>query len=108
MNDDFNTAKAISVLFEINKAYNKTKDSTFIHLLIKLGNVLGFFWNLEEKLSDDLSDISSELIELLISYRIRFKKEKNWEMADAIRNDLKEMRIVLKDTPEGTDWNIEK
>ena len=108
MNDDFNTAKAISVLFEINKAYNKTKDSTFIHLLIKLGNVLGFFWNLEEKLSDDLSDISSELIELLISYRIRFKNEKNWEMADTVRNDLKEMGIVLKDTPEGTDWNIEK
>jgi len=108
MNDDFNTAKAISVLFDITKAYNKTKDPTFIHLLIKLGNVLGFFTNLKEKLSNDLSDISGDLIELLISYRNRFKKEKNWEMADQIRNDLKEMGITLKDTPEGTDWNIEK
>ncbi len=106
MNDDFNTAKAISVLFDINKAYNKTKDPAFVHLLIELGNVLGFFLDLKEKLSNDLSDISGELIELLISYRNRFKKEKNWEMADAIRNDLKEMGITLKDTPEGTDWNI--
>ncbi len=108
MNDDFNTAKAISVLFDINKAYNKTKDTNFIHLLIELGNILGFFYDLKEKLSNDLSDISGELIELLISYRLRFKKEKNWEMADAIRDDLKKMGITLKDTPEGTDWNIEK
>lgn len=36
-----------------------------------------------------------------------FYKEKNWEMVDAIRNDLKKMGITLKDTPEGTDWNIE-
>lgn len=56
----------------------------------------------------DLSDISGELIELLISYRNRFKKEKNWEMADTIRTDLKKMGITLKDTPERTDWNIEK
>jgi len=108
MNDDFNTAKAISVLFDITKAYNKTKDPAFIHLLIELGNVLGFFLDLDVKLSNDLSDISSELIELFINYRNRLKKEKNWEMADAIRNDLKKMGIVLKDTPEGTDWSIEK
>ncbi len=108
MNDDFNTAKAISVLFDITKAYNKTKDSTFIHLLIELGTVLGFFTNMEEKLSNNLSDISGELVELLISYRLRFKKEKNWGMADAIRDDLKKMGIALKDTPEGTDWKIEK
>ena len=108
MNDDFNTAKAISVLFDISKAYNKTKDKTFIHLLIELGNILGFFLELKDKLSNDLSDISGELIELLISYRNRFKKEKNWEMADTIRTDLKKMGITLKDTPERTDWNIEK
>ena len=108
MNDDFNTAKAISVLFDISKAYNKTKDQTFIHILIELGNVLGFFLNLEEKLKNDISEISSELIELLISYRIRFKNEKNWEMADAIRSDLTKLGITLKDTPNGTDWSIDK
>jgi cysteinyl-tRNA synthetase len=108
MNDDFNTAKAISVLFDITKAYNKTKDLNFIHLLIELGNILGFFLDLKEKLSNDPNGISSELIELLISSRNRFKKEKNWKMADAIRNNLKEMGITLKDTPEGTEWNIEK
>lgn len=85
MNDDFNTAKAISVLFDITKAYNKTKDLNFIHLLIELGNILGFFLDLKEKLSNDPNGISSELIELLISSRNRFKKEKNWKMADASR-----------------------
>ena len=40
--------------------------------------------------------------------QLLFYQEKNWEMADRIRNDLKEMDITLKDTPGGTDWNIEK
>lgn len=108
MNDDFNTAKAISVLFDISKTYNKTKDPAFIHLLIELGNVLGFFDNLEEKLNEDISGVSTKLIELFISYRTKFKKENNWAMADKIRDDLQEINIVLKDTPDGTDWNIEK
>ncbi|MDP8268410.1 MAG: cysteine--tRNA ligase [Candidatus Tenebribacter davisii] len=108
MNNDFNTAKAISVLFDITKTYNKTKDPIYIHLLIELGNVLGFFMNIEEKLNNEISDISNELIDLIINYRISFKKEKNWKMADAIRNDLKKIGVVLKDTPEGTEWSIEK
>lgn len=108
MNDDFNTAKAISVLFDISKAYNKTKDTNYIQLMIELGNVLGFFSNLEQKLAVEVQGISSQLIELLIKYRTSFKKEKNWEMADKIRDDLKELNIVLKDTPDGTDWSIEK
>jgi len=106
MNDDFNTAKAISVLFDVTKAYNKIKDPTFIHLLIELGNVLGFFQDLDNKLSNDLSDISDELIELIINIRNLLKKKKNWEIADAIRKDLKEIGIILKDTPEGTNWSI--
>jgi len=108
MDDDFNTAKAISVLFDISKAYNKTKDISYIHLMLELGNVLGFFSNLEEKLAEEVKGISSQLIELIISYRTSFKKEKNWKMADKIRDDLKELNIVLKDTPSGTDWSIEK
>ena len=44
----------------------------------------------------------------MINYRIQFKKEKNWEMADQIRNDLEKIGIRLKDTADGTDWKLVK
>ncbi len=108
MDDDFNTAKAIAVLFEIAKSARSSKDINSAHLLVELGRVLGFFSNLEEKLKTNLDDISEELILLLIRYRSQFKKDKNWEMADKIRDDLKKMGIELKDTPDGTKWKFDK
>ena len=108
MDDDFNTAKAISVLFDIIKNYRKSQDTNFAHLLVELGRSLGFFQKLEEQLADDLNQISEELIKLMINYRIQFKKEKNWEMADQIRNDLEKIGIRLKDTADGTDWKLVK
>ena len=108
MNDDFNTAKAISVLFEIVKLFHKSNDKNFAHLLVELGKSVGFFQNIEEHLAEDLGEITEDFIERLIESRNNYKKEKNWEMADKIRNDLKKMKITLKDTPEGTDWEIFK
>ncbi|MCK4311902.1 MAG: hypothetical protein KAW88_04110 [Candidatus Cloacimonetes bacterium] len=78
----------------------------FAHLLVELGRVLGFFSNLEKKLKTHLDGITEDLIQLLINYRLKFKMDKNWEMADKIREDLKKMGIQLKDTPEGTDWEL--
>ncbi|MCF7859289.1 MAG: cysteine--tRNA ligase [Candidatus Cloacimonetes bacterium] len=108
MNDDFNTAKAIAILFEISKAYNKINDKSLIKLLIELGKVLGFFSDLERTLSNNIEPISEKLISLLIEYRDNFKLEKKWELADAIRDDLKELGIILKDTLNGTEWKIKK
>ncbi|MFA5499043.1 MAG: cysteine--tRNA ligase [Candidatus Cloacimonadia bacterium] len=113
MNDDFNTAKAIALLFDIVREFNGANDEEMRTRLIKtlwsLGNVLGFFQNLEEKLSgDETGELTDELIELLIGYRNRFKVEKNWIMADAIRDDLKKMGIILQDTAEGVKWYIER
>jgi cysteinyl-tRNA synthetase len=110
MNDDFNTAKAIALLFDIAKAYNNASSAgTKRELrlsLEKLGNVLGFYQNLGDKLKrENESGGGEELIELLISYRNRFKAEKNWEYADLIRDDLKKLGIILQDTPEGTKWS---
>ncbi|MCK4654756.1 MAG: hypothetical protein KAU01_09960 [Candidatus Cloacimonetes bacterium] len=78
----------------------------FAHLLVELGRVLGFFSNLEEKLKSSLDDVSEELVQLLINCRIEFKKISNWEMADKIRNDLQKIGIQLKDTPDGTVWEL--
>ena len=114
MEDDFNTAKAIAVLFEISKAiknvqkYNEKQRKQFALLLVELGKVLGFFSSLEEKLQNNLDNISKDLIELMLKYRTMFKKEKNWEKADLIRDDLKKLGIEIKDTPEGSIWEIKK
>ncbi|MBW6516549.1 MAG: cysteine--tRNA ligase [Candidatus Cloacimonetes bacterium] len=113
MNDDFNTAQAIAIFFDIAKTFNnsKTKDSQrhLLQTLRKLGNVLGFFQYLTDKLEKDaVVGSSNEIIELLIGYREKFKTEKNWFYADMIRNDLKKLGIILQDTPEGTKWKFEK
>ncbi|MDP8201208.1 MAG: cysteine--tRNA ligase [Candidatus Tenebribacter burtonii] len=111
MNNDFNTAQVIALLFEIASVVKNNDEplyrkKIYSHLLVEFGNVLGFFQDLDNKLSNDLSDISGELIELIINIRNLLKKEKNWEIADAIRKDLKEIGIILKDTPKGTNWSI--
>jgi cysteinyl-tRNA synthetase len=113
MNDDFNTAKAIAFLFDIVREFHNSKDEENKRVLLRtlwsLGKVLGFYQNLEKKLKDkDTGALTGELVELLIEYRKRFKGEKNWVMADAIRDDLKKIGIILQDTPEGTKWLVER
>jgi len=112
MDDDFNTARAISVLFELSKyikneknPYEKRKEAAL--LMYELGQVLGFFKNIEKKLLTDINNLSERLINLLIEYRNHFKKEKNWAMADKIRDDLHKIGIILKDTKDGTKWELE-
>lgn len=114
MDDDFNTARALAIIFEAAK---ETKNinlclsdrTAYARLMVELGEVLGFFRNLKEKLtkSENYSAKTAGLIDMLIKYRQEFKKAKNWEWADRIRNDLTELNIKLKDTPEGTEWEIE-
>ncbi len=112
MSNDFNTAKAIALLFEIASVVRNNNEplprrKIYSQLLVELGNVLGFFTNLEEKLTDNISDISNELIGLLLESRAEFKNTKNWAMADRIRDRLAALRIKLKDTPEGTVWETD-
>ncbi|UFT99475.1 cysteine--tRNA ligase [Radiobacillus kanasensis] len=106
MDDDFNTANAIAVLFDVTKDANiylqsdhtsKAVIESFQSLLEKLLGVLGV--NLAA--SDSLLD---EEIEALIEKRIQARKDKDFALADKIRDDLKEQSIVLEDTPQGTRW----
>lgn len=108
MDDDFNTAKAISSLYKIaKKQLPQAQDKkNWAHLLVELGSVLGFFQNIKQKLGKSLNGTSEQLIELLIKYRLQAKKDKNWQLADTIRNDLKQLGIKLKDSTSGTDWKI--
>jgi cysteinyl-tRNA synthetase len=109
MDDDFNTAKAIAVLFHITKQItNKNVPlydrEQYAILLVKLGSVLGFFQHVEIKLNHNVEALAENLIDLIISYRQDYKVKKNWEMADKIRQDLEQLGILLKDTKDGSIW----
>ncbi len=112
MNDDFNTAIATSQLFKLQKmvknealALRLRKNAAL--MMVELGSVLGFFSDVHAKLQPKQTDLDEKLISVLIRYRAEFKQQKNWEMADRIRDDLKKIGIFLMDTPDGTKWKIE-
>ena len=74
-------------------------------LLLRLSSILGFDLTKSENLSDDLS---SQLMELVISLRQKSREEKNWVMSDFIRDELAKLNIVLKDQKDKpTIWSIQ-
>ncbi|MFS0865310.1 cysteine--tRNA ligase [Fredinandcohnia sp. 179-A 10B2 NHS] len=106
MDDDFNTANAISVLFEMSKQANyylqeKNTSEKVIESFIKefevLFDVIGLSLVVEEEILD-------EEIEELIEKRIQARKERNFALSDQIRDELKAKNIILEDTPQGTRW----
>ncbi|MCR4611241.1 MAG: cysteine--tRNA ligase [Lachnospiraceae bacterium] len=105
MEDDFNTADAISVIFEfvrhINQAVNEQTGANvlkiYIDKLSMLCDILGIILEKEEKLPD-------EEIERLIDERQRARKKKDFKRADEIRDELREKGIVLEDTREGVKY----
>ena len=105
MEDDFNTADAVSAVFELVKFANTSAsgDSSKAYLeglkelIVKLTDVLGLIVEKEEELL-------AEDIEKLIAERQAARKEKNFQRADEIRNELLEKGIILEDTREGVKW----
>ena len=105
MEDDFNTADAVSAIFELVKFANTTADGEsskayithLFDLIVKLGDVLGLILDKQEEMLD--ADI-----EALIEERQKARKEKNFKRADEIRDELLEKGIILKDTREGVQW----
>ncbi|AIS53211.1 cysteine--tRNA ligase CysS [Thermoanaerobacter kivui] len=106
MDDDFNTADAISVLFEMAKTANtnisgnssKKLIEYILEVFLKSSEILGLFYKGTEV------QLNDEEIMALIEERQKARKEKNWKLADEIRDKLKERGIILEDTPEGVRW----
>ncbi len=107
MNDDFNTPKAMAVLFDLAKVVNKSNDSELAALLIKLGNQIGL---LEQeatvffKSQPSVSSLSEAEIEQLILERNEARAHKNFARSDEIREMLSQQGIELLDSAEGTTW----
>ncbi len=105
MDDDFNTADAISAIFELVKLSNSTTNEnssaeyvSFLKETIEmLCDVLGIITEKKEEILDDE-------IEAMIEARQQARKDKNFGLADEIRGKLLDQGIVLEDTREGVKW----
>ncbi|MGM9878375.1 MAG: cysteine--tRNA ligase [Bacilli bacterium] len=104
MDDDFNTALAISYLYELVKIINKTDDVN------KLSNIVKFFdetvnpilgLSFEDNVTSNRED---ELINFIIKLRSQAREEKRYDLSDEIRDELIKMGITLKDSREGTTY----
>ncbi|KUM14885.1 cysteinyl-tRNA synthetase [Pasteurella multocida] len=111
MDDDFNTPKAISVLFEIAREINKLKNEDILKAnalaarLRELAGILGLLYQDPEQFLQSGSDNDEvALIEALIKQRNDARAAKDWANADAARNKLAEMGVVLEDNVNGTTW----
>ncbi|TCU69732.1 cysteinyl-tRNA synthetase [Tissierella praeacuta] len=104
MEDDLNTADAIASLFEIVKFSNSNLNErasrelveNVYNILLELANVLGILHKKEEILEEEILE--------LIEKRTVARKNKDFKLADEIRDALKEKGIILEDTQEGVKW----
>ena len=115
MDDDFNTALAIGVLFELARDCNRylNGDTGSIsdtlgaayRLLTELSGVLGLsLEGTQEAKGND--KLLTGLLDLIIELRQKARSEKDWTTADKIRDSLKELDVILEDTPKGAKWKL--
>jgi cysteinyl-tRNA synthetase len=105
MDDDFNTAQAIAVLFELTREINRGAEqgANIIeaqHALLKLAGILGLTLKEKTRATSD----TEAFISLLAFTRDDLRRNQQWQLADKIRDGLADLGIILEDTPQGTRW----
>ena len=116
MDDDFNTAEAFGVLFELVTVINKQKGEDIDlanqlgKLLVRLGGILGILQSSPADFlrGDESIEIEAATIDQLIAEREQARVEKNWALADEIRDQLTAMKVVVEDGADGSSWRIER
>jgi len=98
ISDDLNVPKALGVTWSVIRYGTKSKE--LFDLLVDMDRILGLDIHKAGKKEDDDQEIDPEIKEL-VEKRQQARKEKNWKLADEIRDRLKEMGIFLEDTPQG-------
>ena len=127
MDDDFNTARGIGLMFETVRQLNRFMDDiagkpgerdeerlqSVRCDLLRIGGVLGILTEaasqfFEQRKADALrrKGIDTALVERLIGERALARREKDWARADRIRDELSAMDILIEDQPEGTTWKV--
>ncbi|MBN1954223.1 MAG: cysteine--tRNA ligase [Anaerolineae bacterium] len=117
MDDDFNTPQAIAALHDFARAVNKMLDSQQIASGGTLATIDGMFRDLGGKvlgiIPDDLEppgvgqELLGGLMEIILDLRQQYRLEQKWQEADALRERLLEMGIVVEDRTEGPSWRLE-
>ena len=129
MNDDFNTARALAVVFDTvrhtNRHLNKKEGvadvpaSEFLenarHAIHEMGKVLGLLNHspqdyFSEKITSHMQEqaIDTVTVEGMLEEREAARRDKDWKKADEIRDRLAALHVVIEDRPDGTVWKIEK
>lgn len=116
MDDDFNTAEAFGVLFDLAKEINKEKAQgsdlagQLGALLVKLGAILGLLQQEPEAFLKN--DVEGELdpaeVDALILARKQARENKDWAKADEIRDRLAELKVIVEDGVDGSSWRIDR
>ena len=124
MDDDLNTAGALGLIFEKVREINRLMDADGTlsreilqqlkrdrSQLLGAGDILGLFHENPARFFEQLAAPSTEIntgqIETLVEKRSQARAAKDWAASDAIRDQLKEMGVVLEDTPQGTTWRLD-
>ncbi|MGN0559256.1 MAG: cysteine--tRNA ligase [Acutalibacteraceae bacterium] len=105
MDNDLNTSLALTEVYNVLKA--DITDATKVYLIEKFDCVIGLDLLSPKKKEQKSDDALTKEIEDLIAKRTDARKNKDWATADSIRDRLKEMHVVVKDTPNGIEWHIE-
>ncbi|SHI63830.1 cysteine--tRNA ligase [Desulfosporosinus lacus] len=117
MDDDFNSALAYAALFELAKTMNGYVQENPVpseelaeaqRTLVELGDVLGFDLLHPAQVHIENDEILTQVMDAVLQIRSKSRQKKDWEMADFIRDVLKEKGIIIEDTPQGARWQIKK
>lgn len=126
MDDDFNTARGVGILFDAVRRINRELDEqgevseavkariqSECSDILKIGGILGILTQspkayFENKKVQGLEEkaIDPAVIDQMVQERTEARKSKNWARADVLRKELEEMNILLEDRPDGTVWKI--
>jgi cysteinyl-tRNA synthetase len=115
MEDDFNSPEAISVLYELARDINRLKQIgdddalPLAALLVKLGTILGVLQQLpQDFLREGSDDVDADYIDGLIEQRNTARAEKNWAVADEIRDKLSALNVIVEDKDGKSSWRIDR
>jgi len=106
LDDDFNSPKAISIIFELINQLNKGSNNDLANEIYSVLKALGLMAIPQEEFFTKSSKIDHDHIEKLIQQRAQAKLQKDYQKADELRNEIDSLGVVLEDTASGTVWRI--
>ncbi|MCH7881480.1 MAG: cysteine--tRNA ligase [Proteobacteria bacterium] len=114
LKDDFNTANAVAVLFDLVREINRTKAEkmgnvdSLASLLRYLAGIIGLLQSDPEVYLKSMvagsSDLADEIVEAMVQQRLEARNNKDWAAADRLRDELSAAGITIEDSNEGTRW----